>query len=106
MGPPRTQTQHFRMGADIGLIGLAVMGENLILNMESKGFTVAVNNRTTSKIDDFMNGRGKGKNLIPCHSIPDLVKNLKKPRKVMFMVKAGDVVDKFIDSLVPHLEEG
>jgi len=94
------------MSADIGLIGLAVMGENLILNMESQGFTVAVNNRTTSKIDEFMNGRGAGKNLVACHSIPDLVKNLKKPRKIMLMVKAGDVVDKFIDSIVPHLEEG
>jgi 6-phosphogluconate dehydrogenase len=94
------------MSADIGLVGLAVMGENLILNMENNGFTVAVNNRTTVKIDEFLAGRGAGKKLIGCHSIPDLVKNLKRPRKIMLMVKAGDVVDKFIDAIAPHLEEG
>ncbi len=75
--------------ADIGLIGLAVMGENLILNMESKGFTVACFNRTVSKVDDFINGRAKGKNIIGCHSIEEFVANLKTPRKVMLMVKAG-----------------
>lgn len=94
------------MSADIGLIGLAVMGENLVLNMESHGYTAAVYNRTTSKVDEFVNGRGKGKKFIGCHSIEDLVKNLKKPRKVMLMVKAGEVVDKFIDSIVPLLEKG
>ena len=92
--------------ADIGLIGLAVMGENLVLNMESKGFTVAVFNRTVSKVDDFMNGRGAGKKFIGCHSIEDLTKNLKRPRKVMLLVKAGQAVDDFIETLIPHLEAG
>jgi len=92
--------------ADIGLIGLAVMGENLILNMESKGFTVACFNRTVSKVDNFINGRAKGKNIIGCKSIEELVENLKKPRKIMLMVKAGEAVDAFIDKLLPHLEDG
>eukprot|EP01120_Amphizonella_sp_Union-15-10_P001739 TRINITY_DN1188_c0_g2_i3.p1 TRINITY_DN1188_c0_g2~~TRINITY_DN1188_c0_g2_i3.p1 ORF type:complete len:500 (-),score=128.38 TRINITY_DN1188_c0_g2_i3:37-1497(-) len=92
--------------ADIGLIGLAVMGENLILNMESKGFTVAVNNRTTSKIDEFLQGRGKGKKLIGAHSVEELAKVLKKPRRIMMMVRAGSAVDQLIDSLLPHLEKG
>ncbi len=92
--------------ADIGLIGLAVMGENLILNMESKGFTVACFNRTVSKVDDFINGRAKGKNIIGCHSIEELVANLARPRKVMMLVKAGQAVDDFIELLLPHLEDG
>jgi 6-phosphogluconate dehydrogenase len=92
--------------ADIGLVGLAVMGENLILNMESKGFTVACFNRTVSKVDDFVNGRAKGKKIIGCHSIEELTANLKKPRKVMLMVKAGQAVDDFIEQLLPHLENG
>ncbi len=92
--------------ADIGLIGLGVMGENLILNMESKGFTVACFNRTVSKVDNFINGRAKGKNIIGCKSIEELVENLKKPRKIMLMVKAGEAVDAFIDKLLPHLEDG
>ena len=92
--------------ADIGLIGLAVMGENLILNMESKGFTVACFNRTVSKVDDFVNGRAKGKKIIGCKSIEELVTVLKKPRKVMLMVKAGQPVDDFIEQLLPHLEDG
>jgi len=92
--------------ADFGLVGLAVMGENLVLNVESRGFTCAVYNRTTSKVDDFINGRGKDKKFVGCHSIEDLCKSLKKPRKVMLMVKAGDVVDKFIEQLLPHVEEG
>lgn len=92
--------------ADIGLIGLAVMGENLILNMESHGFTVAVYNRTIEKVDSFINGRGKGKSLIPAYSIQELVDNLKKPRKIMLMVKAGKPVDDFIELLIPHLEKG
>ena len=92
--------------ADIGLIGLAVMGENLILNMESKGFTVACFNRTVSKVDDFINGRAKGKNIIGCHSIEELVASLARPRKVMMLVKAGQAVDDFIELLLPHLEDG
>jgi len=92
--------------ADIGLIGLAVMGENLILNMESQGFTVACFNRTVSKVDDFVNGRAKGKNIIGCRSVEELVGALKKPRKIMLMVKAGKPVDEFIDHLLPRLENG
>ncbi len=92
--------------ADIGLIGLAVMGENLVMNMESKGFTVAVYNRTTSKVDDFINGRAKGKNIIGTHSLQELADNLAKPRKVMMMVKAGAPVDAFIESLLEVLEPG
>ncbi len=92
--------------ADIGLIGLAVMGENLILNMESKGFTVACFNRTVAKVDNFIGGRAKGKNIIGCHSIEELAANLKRPRKIMVMVKAGKPVDDFIEMILPHLEDG
>ena len=92
--------------ADMGLIGLAVMGENLILNMESHGFTVAIYNRTVDKVDSFINGRAKGKNIIGCHTIEELIANLKSPRKVMLMVKAGKPVDDFIELLIPHLEKG
>jgi 6-phosphogluconate dehydrogenase len=92
--------------ADIGLIGLAVMGENLVLNMESHGYTVAVFNRTTSKVDDFVGGRGLGKKLVGCHSVKDLVAALKRPRKVMIMVKAGGAVDAVLDELAPLLEPG
>ena len=92
--------------ADIGLIGLAVMGENLVLNMESHGYTVAVFNRTTSKVDEFINGRGQGKKLVGTHSPADLVKALKRPRKIMIMVKAGPAVDAVIDELTPLLEPG
>ncbi len=92
--------------ADIGLIGLAVMGENLVLNMESKGYTVAVYNRTVEKVDKFVNGRGKGKKFIGAHSIEELVNSLKKPRKVMMLVKAGQAVDDFIEQLIPHLQPG
>ncbi len=92
--------------ADIGLIGLAVMGENLILNMESKGFTVACFNRTTRKVDDFIGGRAKGKKILGAHSVAELVRLLKKPRKVMLMVKAGQAVDDFIEQLIPHLSRG
>ncbi|MCL1933428.1 MAG: decarboxylating NADP(+)-dependent phosphogluconate dehydrogenase [Candidatus Azobacteroides sp.] len=91
---------------DIGLIGLAVMGENLALNMESKGFTVAVYNRTVSKVDDFVNGRGKGKNFIGAHSVEELCQSLKRPRKVMLLVKAGQAVDDFIEQIIPFLEAG
>ena len=92
--------------ADIGLIGLAVMGENLVLNMESKGFTVAVFNRTTEKVKSFVEGRGKGKNIIGTYSIEEFVRSLARPRKVMLMVKAGKPVDDFIELLLPHLEKG
>jgi len=92
--------------ADIGVIGLAVMGENLILNMESKGFTVAAYNRTVSKVDRFLAGRAKGKNIIGAHSIPEFVAALRRPRKAMLMVKAGQPVDDLIAQLLPHLEPG
>jgi 6-phosphogluconate dehydrogenase len=82
------------------------MGENLVLNMESKGFTVAVYNRTVEKVDKFVNGRGAGKNFIGCHSIAEMTANLERPRKVMMLVKAGAPVDAFIDQIIPHLEEG
>lgn len=92
--------------ADIGLIGLAVMGENLVMNMENKGFTVAVYNRTTDKVSAFIEGRAKGKNIIGAFSLQELVDSLKKPRKVMIMVKAGRPVDDLIDMLIPYLEAG
>jgi len=92
--------------ADIGLIGIAVMGENLVLNMESKGFKVAVFNRTVDKVDNFVNGRGKGKNIVGCHTIAELIDNLAKPRKIMLMVKAGKPVDDFIEQLIPFLDKG
>jgi 6-phosphogluconate dehydrogenase len=92
--------------ADIGLIGLAVMGENLVLNMESRGFTVAVFNRTTSKVDELLAGRGKGKKIIGTHSIAEFVASLTKPRKIQIMVKAGAPVDAVIEELVPHLDKG
>ena len=120
--------------ADIGLVGLAVMGENLALNMESKGFTVAVYNRTVpgveerrrglvlnmeshgfsvavynrtvEKVDTFINGRGAGKNIIGTRSIEELVASLKSPRKIMLMVKAGKPVDDFIELLIPQLGNG
>ena len=91
---------------DIGLVGLAVMGENLVMNMESKGFQVAVYNRTTQKVKDFVEGRAAGKNIVGCYSIEELVANLEKPRKVFMMVKAGQAVDALIDQLIPYLEEG
>ena len=92
--------------ADIGLVGLAVMGENLVMNMESKGFTVAVYNRTVDKVTKFIEGRGKGLNIIGTYSIKELVDSLKKPRKVMLMVKAGKPVDDFIAQIIPYLEAG
>ncbi|MDB4304082.1 NAD(P)-binding domain-containing protein, partial [Desulfosarcina sp.] len=92
--------------ADIGLVGLAVMGENLVLNMESKGFTVAVYNRTIKKVEDFVNARGKDKNIIGTYSVEEFVKSLKRPRKVMIMVKAGAPVDEVIDEVIPYLEKG
>ncbi len=92
--------------ADIGLIGLAVMGENLVLNMANHGYTVAVFNRTVSKVDDFVAGRAAGKSIVGCRSIEELVSALKKPRRIMMMVKAGAAVDALIAQLVPHLEAG
>lgn len=91
---------------DFGLIGLAVMGENLALNVESRGFRVAVFNRTVEKVDALMAGRAKGKKFVGCHSLPELVKNLARPRKVMMLVKAGEAVDQFIEQLIPLLEPG
>ena len=93
--------------ADIGLIGLAVMGQNLVLNMSDKGFSVAVFNRTVSKVDDFKAGEAADHDgIIGTHSIEEFVAALKRPRRVMLLVKAGDAVDAFIDKLLPHLEEG
>lgn len=92
--------------ADIGLIGLAVMGQNLVLNMNDHGFTVAVYNRTTSKVDDFLADEAKGTQVIGTHTLEELVSNLKRPRRVMIMVKAGGAVDAVIQQLVPLLEEG
>ncbi len=92
--------------ADIGLIGLAVMGQNLVLNMNDHGFVVAAFNRTVSKVDDFVANEAKGTNVIATHSIEELVKTLKKPRRVFLLVKAGQAVDDFIEALLPHLEKG
>ncbi len=92
--------------SDIGLVGLAVMGENLALNMESKGFRVSVFNRTVEKVDHFMENRGKGKNFHGAHSLEEFVASLKSPRKVFLMVKAGKPVDDFIDKLIPLLDKG
>ncbi len=92
--------------ADIGLIGLAVMGENLAMNMESKGFTVAVYNRTADKVKNFTEGRAADKNIIGTYTLEELAANLQKPRKVIMMVKAGQVVDDLIEQLLTVLEEG
>lgn len=92
--------------ADFGLIGLGVMGENLVLNVESRGFTAAVYNRTTAKVDEFLAGRGKGKRFIGAHTMEEFVKSLKRPRKAMILVKAGKPVDDVIAQLLPLLEEG
>ncbi len=94
------------MKSNIGLVGLAVMGENLALNLESKGFSVAVYNRTTSKVDSFVSGRGKDKSFTPCYSVEELCENLESPRKVLVMVKAGAPVDAFIEQVIPFLDEG
>ena len=92
--------------ADIGLIGLAVMGQNLVLNMNDHNFRVAVYNRTASKTDEFIEGPAKGTEIIPAYSISELIGSLKKPRRVMLMVKAGSVVDDIIDKIIPYLEQG
>jgi 6-phosphogluconate dehydrogenase len=92
--------------ADIGLIGLAVMGQNIVLNMNDHGYVVAVYNRTTSKVDEFLAHEAKGTKIVGTHSIEEFVRSLKRPRRVMLLVKAGKPVDEFIDLLVPHLEPG
>ncbi|MDB6026611.1 MAG: gnd [Verrucomicrobiales bacterium] len=92
--------------ADIALIGLAVMGQNLVLNMNDHGYTVVVFNRTVSKVDEFLANEAKGTNVIGAHSIEEMVKQLKRPRRVMLLVKAGAPVDEFIEQLLPHLEPG
>ncbi len=92
--------------ADIGLIGLAVMGQNLALNINDHGFRLAVFNRTTSKVDDFISGPARGTRIIAAHSIEEFVDSLKSPRRILLMVKAGEVVDKFIALLIPHLDKG
>ncbi|CAH2320577.1 6-phosphogluconate dehydrogenase, decarboxylating [Pelobates cultripes] len=92
--------------ADIGLIGLAVMGQNLILNMNDHGFVVCAYNRTVSKVDEFLANEAKGTKIIGAHSLEDLVSKLKKPRRIMMLVKAGQAVDDFIQKLAPLLEAG
>ena len=92
--------------ADIALIGLAVMGQNIILNMNDHGFVVCAYNRTTSKVDDFLNNEAKGTKVVGAHSMQEMVQKLKKPRRVMMLVKAGSAVDAFIDQLVPLLDKG
>jgi 6-phosphogluconate dehydrogenase len=91
---------------DIGLIGLAVMGQNLVLNMNDHGFKVAVFNRTVSKVDDFIANEAKGTQVVGAHSIQEFVSLLKPPRRVMLMVKAGDTVDQMIDHVLPYLSPG
>jgi len=91
---------------DIGLIGLAVMGQNLVLNMNDHGYKVAVFNRTVSKVDDFLRDEAKGTKVVGTHSVEELCSQLKSPRRVMLMVKAGDVVDQTIETLLPHLDKG
>lgn len=92
--------------ADIGLIGLAVMGQNLVMNMNDHGFKVVVFNRTVSKVDDFLSAAAKGSHVIGVHSLKDFLASLKRPRKVMFMVKAGEAVDELIEESLPFLEKG
>jgi 6-phosphogluconate dehydrogenase len=91
---------------DIGLIGLAVMGQNLVLNMNDHGYKVAVFNRTVSKVDDFVANEAKGTQVVGAHSMEEFTGLLKRPRRVMLMVKAGDTVDQMIDHILPHLEAG
>src|SRR5580700_4826613 len=91
---------------DIGLIGLAVMGQNLVLNMNDHGYKVAVFNRTVSKVDDFITHEAAGTQVVGAHTVEELIGALKRPRRVMMMVKAGDTVDQVIEELTPHLEKG
>merc|ERR1712130_781218 len=106
MGNSATVCKMAEGDADIALIGLAVMGQNLILNMNDHGFKVVAYNRTTSKVDDFLNNEAKGTNVVGAHSLEEMVGKLKRPRRVMILVKAGAAVDAFIDKLVPLLEKG
>src|SRR5437763_6589917 len=92
--------------ADIALIGLAVMGQNLILNMSDHGFKVVAFNRTVSKVDDFLADEAKGTEVVGAHSVKEMVAQLKRPRRVLLMVKAGEPVDATIEQLLPHLEAG
>ena len=91
--------------ANIGLIGLAVMGENLALNIECRGFRISVFNRTVSKVNDFIARRAKGKNVVGTHSIKEFIDSLSTPRKMILMVQAGSAVDACINELTPHLSE-
>src|SRR5690554_4039517 len=94
------------MLGDIGIYGFRVMGENLARNIESKGYTVSIGNRSSSVIQEFMEGKGKEGNFVPSYSMEEFVSSLKKPRKIMLMIKAGSVVDEAIDTLLPLLEKG
>ena len=106
MFPKTSESRVMGAQCDFGLIGLAVMGENLALNVESRGYRMAIYNRTVEKVDELVNGRAKGKNFVGCHSIAELVASLRRPRKVMMLVKAGSAVDDLIEQLLPHLEPG
>ncbi len=92
--------------SDIGLIGLAVMGQNLVLNMADHGYQVTVFNRTVAKVDEFLETSARGKTIVGAHSMQELVEGLQRPRRVMLTVKAGKPVDDYIDMLIPLLEEG
>lgn len=94
------------MNSNIGLIGIGLMGENLTLNIESKGFSVSVFDISKEKVEKFISGRGSGKKITGCHSIEELIKSLERPRKIMLMVQAGKVVDEVIESLIPHMDKG
>jgi 6-phosphogluconate dehydrogenase len=96
----------FAMTCDVGLIGLAVMGENLALNMESRGFSVCVYNRTTERVNHFINGRAQGKRFVGATSLEDFVGALSTPRRIVMLVKAGPAVDELIDQLAPLLSPG
>src|SRR5258707_12840690 len=97
---------HMEPQGDIALIGLAVMGQNLILNMNDHGFTVVAYNRTVAKVDEFLAKEAAGTRVIGAHSIPEMAALLKRPRRVMMLVKAAPPVDEFIEQLIPHLEPG
>src|SRR5271154_2505287 len=102
----KTTIEFMEPTADIALIGLAVMGQNLILNMNDHGFTVVAFNRTVAKVDEFLANEAKGTKVIGAHSLEEMVALLKQPRRVMLMVKAGPAVDEFIEHLLPHLDPG